>query len=129
MNQIKGFALSSVIVILIFVIAAFSAGTLAGLAGVWKKPFIGAFAAFCVVITGYITAPNHKQKAAALWLIVGAISAYFLAGDSFYPEDHEHAYQLTIIPLLATYLSGTLALLLCMLWHKKYSKQNEKTSN
>ncbi|PKH87656.1 MULTISPECIES: hypothetical protein [Colwellia] len=122
MNQVKGFTLSIVIVIISFVISAFSAGLLADLAGVWKKPIIGAVAAFCVVIVGYATAPSHKRLASAIWLIVGAISAWFLAGDSYYPEDYEHAYQLTIIPLLATYLSGLLALLLCIMWHKNRTR-------
>ncbi|MBU2871994.1 hypothetical protein [Colwellia sp. E2M01] len=126
MNQVKGFILSLVIVIIVFVIVAFSAGALAGLAGVWKKPIIGGVAAFGVVITGYITAPNHKQFAAAFWLVAGAVAAWILAGDSYYPEDHQYAYQLTIIPLLATYVSGALALLLCVTWHRKWHKQHEK---
>jgi len=123
MDQIKGFTLSIVIVVIIFIISAVGAGVLADLAGVWKKPFIGASAAFFVVITGYITAPSHKQKIAVMWLVIGAISAWFLAGDSYYPEDYEHEYQLTIIPLLATYLSGLFALLICLVWHKKTNLQ------
>jgi MFS family permease len=123
MNQAKGFALSFVIVIISFLVSAIVAGILADLAGIWKKPVIGSVAAFCVVISGYVTAPNHKQKASAVWLIVGAVSAWILAGDSYYPEDYEHAYQLTIIPLLATYLSGLFALLICMVWHKKHNQK------
>ena len=119
MNQVRGFAFSIVIVIISFLVSAIAAGILADLAGVWKKPIIGSVAAFCVVIAGYVTAPSHKPLASVVWLIVGSISAWILAGDSFYPEDHEHAYQLTIIPLLATYLSGIFALLICLLWHKK----------
>ena len=126
MHQIKGFAFSIVIVIILFTVSAVMAGYLAGLANVWKKPIIGAVAAFCVVTSGYATAPSHKQIAAVVWLIVGAISAWILAGDSYYPEDSEHAYQLTIIPLLATYLSGIIALLICMLWHKKHNKNTKK---
>ena len=122
MNQVRGFAFSIVIVIISFLVSAIAAGVLADLASVWKKPIIGSVAAFCVVIFGYVTAPSHKQLAAVVWLIIGAISAWVLAGDSFYPEDHEHAYQLTIIPLLATYLSGLFALLICLLWHKKHNK-------
>ena len=121
MNQIKGFIFSIVIVLIIFVVSAVGAGLLAGLADVWKKPIIGSVAAFCVVIAGYVTAPNHKQLASVVWLIVGAISAWLLAGDSYYPEDYEHAYQLTIIPLLATYLSGLVALVICLVWHKKHN--------
>lgn len=120
MNQTKAFAFSLVIVITTFVISAILAGLLADFVGIWKKPVIGATAAFCVVISGYVTAPSYKQIAALVWLIVGAISAWILAGDSYYPEDYEHAYQLTIIPIFATYLSGIVALLLCMLWHKKH---------
>lgn len=122
MNQVRGFAFSIVIVIITFLVSAIAAGLLADFAGVWKKPIIGSVAAFCVVIAGYVTAPNHKQLASVVWLIVGAISAWLLAGDSYYPEDYEHAYQLTIIPLLATYLSGLVALLICLLWHKKHNQ-------
>ncbi|NQZ28713.1 MAG: hypothetical protein HRT55_20640 [Colwellia sp.] len=124
MNQVRGFALSIVIVIISFLVSAIAAGVLADLASVWKKPIIGSVAAFCVVISGYVTAPSHKTIASVVWLIIGAISAWLLAGDSFYPEDHEHAYQLTIIPLLATYLSGLFALLICLLWHKKQNKDS-----
>jgi O-antigen ligase len=123
MNQIKGFVLSIVLVIALFLISAISAGIVADVMGVWKKPIIGACAAFCVVMAGYITAPNHKRQAALTWLIVGAIAAWFLSGDSFYPEDHEHEYQLTIIPILATYLSGICALLICLVWHKQRNKK------
>ncbi len=126
MNQIRGFVFSIIIVIIIFVASAVAAGILAGLADVWKKPIIGAVAAFCVVIAGYVTAPSHKQAASAIWLIIGAVSAWVLAGDSYYPEDYEHAYQLTIIPLLATYLSGLFALLLCLVWHKKHHTKINK---
>ena len=119
MSSVKGFTLSLVIVLIVFVVTATSAGVLAGLAGIWKKPIIGGVAAFCVVLSAYSSAPSHKLLSATVWLIVGAIAAWFLAGDSYYPEDHQHAYQLTIIPLLATYLSGVFALMLCFIWHKK----------
>ncbi|MBU2924378.1 hypothetical protein Q4506_01375 [Colwellia sp. 4_MG-2023] len=123
MSQIKGFALSIILVIALFLISAISAGIVADLIGVWKKPIIGAFAAFCVVMCGYITAPSYKREAALIWFIVGAIAAWFLSGDSFYPEDHEHEYQLTIIPIIATYLSGIFALLICLVWHKQRDNQ------
>jgi hypothetical protein len=126
MNQVRGFAFSCVIVVIIFLVSAVSAGLIADFFGVWKKPIIGSFAAFFVVMSGYATAPSHKQIASVVWLIVGAVSAWVLAGDSYYPEDYEHAYQLTIIPLLATYLSGIFALLICMVWHKKHNKKINK---
>ena len=121
MNQVKGFVLSCVIVIITFILSAIAAGLLADALGVWKKPFIGAFAAFLVVIAGYATAPSHKKIAATAWLLLGAVAAWILSGQSYYPEDHQLAYQLTFIPLTATYLSGLAALLLCLLWHKKYN--------
>ncbi len=119
MNQVKGFVISIAIVIIVFVAAAVGSGLIAEYFGVWKKPVIGASAAFIVVLSGYITAPSHKQLAAVIWLIVGAISAWLLAGNSYYPEDYEHAYQPTMFPLLLTYLSGFIAVLLCVFWHKK----------
>ncbi len=114
MNQVRGFILSFVIIIITFVVSAISAGLLADLVGVWKKPVIGSVAAFCVVISAYVTAPSHKQKSAAAWLIIGAIGAWFLSSTSPYPEDKP-----TLIPLYATYFSGFIALLICMAWHKK----------
>jgi len=117
MNQGKGFVLSFVIVIITFVVSAVAAGLLADFVGVWKKPVIGSVAAFCVVISGYITAPSHKQKSSAAWLIVGAIAAWALSSTSPYPED-----QPTLIPLYATYISGFIALLICMVWDKKHNK-------
>jgi uncharacterized membrane protein len=122
MHQVKGFIFSCVIVVIVFVISSIAAGLFADLVGIWKKPVIGSIAAFFVVITGYVTAPSHKQTSAIIWLIVGAIAAWVLAGNSYYPEDSAHVYQTTIIPLIATYLSGLGALLLCMVWHKKYNK-------
>jgi len=128
MKQTKAFALSIVLVIISFLVSVIAAAFFADFIGVWKKPVMGAVAAFCVVITGYTSAPlpNHKQAAALIWLIVGAISAWFLSGDSYYPEDYEHAYQLTQFPLIATYFSGLLALCLCMVWHNKRTKYNNE---
>ncbi|ALO34492.1 hypothetical protein CMT41_07000 [Colwellia sp. MT41] len=123
MNQVKGFAFSFVIVIISFLVSAIAAGILADLAGIWKKPVIGATAAFCVVIAGYVTAPSHKQLASVVWLIVGLIAAWDLAGNSHYPEGYELASQPTFIPLFATYISGLVALLICMAWHKKHNKK------
>ena len=121
-TKIIGFALSVVIVTIVFVVAAVSGGLFADFIGVWKKPVIGGGAAFFVVITGYVTAPSHKQIAAAVWLIVGAIAAWVLAGNSSYPEDYTQAFQPTIMPLIITYLSGLVALLLCVLWDRKRNK-------
>jgi len=123
MNQVRGFVLSFVIVIITFVVSAISAGLLADLAGIWKKPVIGSIAAFCVVVSAYATAPSHKLKSSAAWLIIGAIAAWFLSSNSPYPED-----QPTLIPMYATYFSGFVALLICMVWHNKYSKNLKQGS-
>ena len=118
MNEVKGFAVSIIIVVIIFLISAIGAGLLADVVGVWKKPIIGSVAAFCVVISGYITAPSHKQLASAVWLIVGAISAWVLSSTSPYPED-----QPTLTPLILTYSSGLIALIICTVWHRKHNKK------
>lgn len=123
MNQVSGFILSFAIVIITFVVSAISAGLLADLVGVWKKPVIGSVAAFCVVVSAYVTAPSHKQKSSAAWLIIGAIAAWFLSSTSPYPED-----QPTLMPLYATYISGFIALLICMVWHKKHNKDLNRDS-
>ncbi|PKI15952.1 hypothetical protein [Colwellia sp. 12G3] len=124
MHQVKGFTLSCVIVIIAFLVSAIGAGLLADFFGVWKKPFIGASAAFFVVLSGYITAPSHKKTMSLVWFIVGAVSAWFLAGNSTYPEDYAQAYQPTLIPLTATYLSGLVALLICNVWHTRNKKSS-----
>ena len=116
MDQVKGFAFSFVIVIIVFLVSAVAAGLIADLLGVWKKPVIGSIAAFCVVISGYVTAPSHKQIASVIWLIAGAIAAWVLSGNSSYPED-----QPTLTPLIITYASGLVALFICTLWHKKHN--------
>jgi len=121
MNQVRGFVFSIVIVIITFVVSAIAAGLLADFVGVWKKPVIGAVAAFCVVISGYVTAPSHKQKSSVVWLIIGAVAAWVLSNTSPYPED-----QPTLIPLYATYISGFIALLFCMVWHKKQNTKHTK---
>jgi MFS family permease len=114
MNQIKAYVLSFTIVIITFVVSAIAAGMLADFFGVWKKPIIGSVAASFVVLSGYITAPDHKQKLASAWLVIGAVAAWFLSSTSPYPEDKP-----TLFPLYATYASGLITLLLCMVWHKK----------
>ncbi len=119
MKTLQGFIVSIIIVLALFVVAAFGSGTIAGYIGLWKKPIIGAFSAFVVVLVGYKTAPKYKEYAAVLWLVAGAIAAYFLSGDSYYPEDHQHAYQLTYIPLITTYVSGIFAVIFCFWLSKK----------
>ncbi len=125
MKTFQGFIVSIIIVLTLFVIAAFASGTIAGYLGLWKKPIIGAFSAFVVVFAGYKTAPKYKKHAAVLWLLAGAVAAYFLSGDSYYPEDHQHAYQLTYIPLIATYVSGIFAVTLCFFLSKKRKTSTE----
>ena len=115
MNQVRGFVLSFVIVIITFIVSAIAAGLLADFIGVWKKPVIGSVAAFCVVISGYVTAPIYKKRASAAWLIIGAVAAWVLSSTSPYPED-----QPTLIPLYATYISGFIALLICIVWDNNY---------
>ena len=117
MNQIRGFAFSFVIVIITFIVSAIAAGILADFMGVWKKPIIGSVAASLVVLSGYITAPSHKTKVATAWLIVGAIAALILSSTSPYPEDKP-----TLFPLYATYASGFITLLVCIIWHKKHNQ-------
>ncbi len=118
MNQVRGFVFSVVIVIIIFLVSAIAAGLLADVIGVWKKPVIGSTAAFCVVISGYVTAPSHKLLAATIWLMVGAIAAWFLSANSPYPED-----QPTLLPMFITYGVGLAALLICALWHKNITNK------
>lgn len=124
MNQFNRFVISVVIVIITFLVSAILAGLFAEFIGVWKKPVIGSVAAFCVVLAGYASAPTHKQRASATWLVLGAIAARFLSATSPYPEDIP-----TLIPLYATYVSGFIALILCMVWHKRKMNKSSHWNN
>ncbi|MCG7551739.1 hypothetical protein [Pseudoalteromonas sp. Of7M-16] len=114
MNLIVRFLFSITIVIVVFVVSATLAGVLADIAGVWKKPIIGGVAAACVVFAGYASAPKHKLISASVWLIIGAVAAWVLSSVFMYAED-----AATQLPLLITYASGALSLMLCWLWHKR----------
>jgi len=115
MNQTLGFLISGVIVIFVFVVSAIAAGLLAETFGLWKKPIIGAVAAACVVFSAYVSAPRFKLLSAAIWLIIGAISAWVLSSVFMYAED-----AATSLPLYITYTSGLFTLMACTIWHKKH---------
>ncbi|KZN34409.1 hypothetical protein [Pseudoalteromonas luteoviolacea] len=115
MNQALGFLISIVIVIFVFVVSATAAGLFAETLGLWKKPIIGAVAAACVVFSAYVSAPRYKLLSAAIWLIIGAISAWVLSSIFMYAED-----AATSLPLYITYTSGLVTLMACTIWHKKH---------
>jgi hypothetical protein len=71
----------------------------------------GFCAAFAVVVVAYLAAPSHKQTASAVAFALGAIVAWHLLEQSFYPENHAaRPYGSTNLPLIATYVGGMLGL-------------------
>ena len=113
MQQVLGFALSAVIVVVAFVVSATAAGMLADYIGWWKKPVIGSVAAACVVFAGYVSAPNYKLFSAAVWLLIGVVAAGIMSSVFMYAEDEGSS-----VPLYITYASGVFSLGMCAAWHK-----------
>ncbi|WP_125780777.1 hypothetical protein [Pseudoalteromonas rubra] len=107
--------LSIVIVVVTFIASATLAGMLAEYAGWWKKPVIGGVAAACVVLAGYLSAPDHKLYCAAAWLVIGAVVAGVMSETFMYAEDAN-----TSLPLYITYACGFATLLLCWVWERKH---------
>lgn len=82
-------------------------------ARLWSEPAAGFCSALAVVLTAYVSAPVHKQRAAGAAFLLGAALAWYLLRGAFYPESYRAlAYQPTMIPLLATLAGGALGLLL-----------------
>jgi len=96
-----------------FLIAGIAGGLAADSLGFWSTLGAGFAAAFAVVLVAYFSAPAHKLSVAIAAFVVGAIVAWSLLEPSFYPESYRErgAYQLTHLPVLATYLGGLLGLL------------------
>lgn len=98
-----------------FLLSGILGAVLAYALGFWDTPFAGFCAAFAVVLTTYAAVPRFKLTAAAVSLGAGALVAYWLLGNSYWPENYPNAYQPTLVPLWCTYGGGVLGFDFCVL--------------
>lgn len=105
--------------VMAFLLAALSSGLLADKLGFWHEPVMGFVSAFVVVISAYLTAPDGKDWISLVAFLIGAVVAWFLVGDSFYPENYFRAYEPTYVPLVATYIGGLIGVILCFVLNRK----------
>jgi hypothetical protein len=86
------------------------AGT-ASLFGMWEEPMAGFFAAFGTVSMAYLSAPCRKKQFALIVFLLGALCAWLLIGNSWYPESYPaKAYQPTYLPFVITLFGGLVPL-------------------
>jgi len=89
----------------------------------WTAPIAGPITAITVVFYSYLLAPKFRAICAVTVFLVGALFAYAIPDMSWYPECHELAYQRTSIPLLVTYIAGSVALVFCLYFsYKQHNK-------
>ena len=89
---------------------------------IWIDPAYGFIAAFSVVLSAYSIAPSAKQCIGIIAFFVGAIAAWFIVGESYYPENYANPYQPTYLPLMVTYGGGLLGLVVCFFLDRKHHK-------
>lgn len=82
---------------------------------IWPDPVAGFCVAFTVVVISHHIAPHYKSTTATIIFIIGAIAAYKLFGNWFYPEGYEKAYQPTYLPLATTLLGGLIGVVYSLL--------------
>ena len=113
---VRSWLLASVKVFVAFVFFGVAGAFLASYTGVWDTPVAGFCAAFGVVVTAFLAAPQLKLATATASFIVGAAVAWWLVGDSFWPEGLPKAYQPTNVPFYCTVAGGAFALLWCAIF-------------
>jgi hypothetical protein len=110
-GTVQRWAISAFAVVGAFMLCSFCGAGIARLLGFWDLPVIGFFAAFGVVSTSYLSAPNRNKQYAVVIFILGAILAWLLLGNAVYPEAYaSNAYQGTKLPFLITFVGGILPL-------------------
>ncbi|MES2604224.1 MAG: hypothetical protein V4603_04755, partial [Pseudomonadota bacterium] len=94
----------------------------------WGLPGAGFSAAATVVVVTYIAAPDFKFVAACIALLVGGILAWLIVEPSWLPESYGErgAYQPTHLPIIATYIGGTVGFLLVTM-HRFAGAQTAQT--
>jgi hypothetical protein len=110
-NKIHQWIISFFAVFGAFFLCGIFGSALASLFGLWDQPISGFFAAFGVVTMAYLSSPNRNKLYSVIVFLLGAIIAWLLIGDSWYPESYtEKAYQPTYLPFLITLFGGFLPL-------------------
>jgi hypothetical protein len=110
-NKIQQWTISFFAVFGAFFLCGIFGSALASLLGLWDQATSGFFAAFGVVNMAYLSSPNRNKQYSVIVFLLGAICAWLLIGDSWYPESYtEKAYQSTYLPFLITLLGGLLPL-------------------
>lgn len=101
------------VAVTVFVVTAIVGFGLCLLFGLWFEPVIGFMAAFSTVLITSLSAPKFEEWVGVLTYFLGAVAAWYLIGDSFYPENYAQPYEPTNIPIVVTYLGGLLGVALC----------------
>ena len=95
---------------------------------IWIDPTYGFIAAFCVVLSAYLIAPSAKKWIGIIAFLLGAIAAWFIVGESYYPENYANPYQPTYLPLMVTYCGGLLGVIVCFFLDRKFNKAIQATA-
>lgn len=98
-----------------FLVSGILGAVLAYTMGFWDTPIAGFCAAFAVVMTSCAAAPRFKLTAAAVSLGAGALVAYWLLRNAYWPENYPNAYEPTLFPLWCTYGGGAVGFAFCLI--------------
>jgi hypothetical protein len=96
-----------------FLFSGLLGATLGSVMGYWDTPIAGFCAAFAVVLSSYAAVHRFKLTVSALALGTGALVAYWLLRNSYWPENFPNAYQPTLFPLWCTYGGGIIGFAFC----------------
>jgi hypothetical protein len=70
---------------------------------------VNAAGAIAFVVAGAWIAPRHRVIVASGPYVSGALLAWFVLGDWYFPEGDPRAYQPSRIPLVLTLIGGAIA--------------------
>jgi hypothetical protein len=98
-----------------FLLSGILGAVLGSIMGYWDTPVAGFCAAFAVVLSTYAAVPRFKLAISALAFVTGALVAYWLLRDSYWPENFPNAYQPTLFPLWCTYGGGIIGFAFCLI--------------
>jgi hypothetical protein len=84
----------------------------------WKEPIAGAIAAIIVVLYSFVAAPKLKMYVALAGYLLGVFLVYQILDMRWYPECHVKAYTSTMLPIISTYISGLVTLVVIWVYSK-----------
>jgi hypothetical protein len=123
-NKIQQWTISFFAVFGAFFLCGIFGSALASLFGLWDRPISGFFAAFGVVTIAYLSSPSWNKQFSVIVFMLGAICAWLLIGESWYPEHYlDKAYQPTHLPFFITLVGGLLPL--AFILYPLRSRRNE----